>query len=205
LICPVSRGQTLLALRSGRFSVGVNGCTIAGQPGAGVVRGCKDAAVSRLTARQGKFDDPPLERMEQMLDQMALLVREAASAQPVLFAPEVVDAAMTESGLVDATIRSRRERAKQFPPGWFSDPAWDILLFLFRSHLRDARMTVGDVGHGTENRPTTTIRWLDIIESAGLLDRHRCTADTRRVFVFLNDRGVTAMRRYFDAVRAGAG
>ena len=159
------------------------------------------AVVNRSKART---DNPPLERMGQMLDQMAILVREAASAQPILFASEVEDALVAERGLVDATIRSRRERAKQFPPGWFSDPAWDILLFLYKNHLENVRVTVGDVGHGTANRPTTTIRWLDIIESAGLLDRTRCTADTRRVFVFLNEQGVAHMNRYFDAVRSGA-
>jgi DNA-binding MarR family transcriptional regulator len=132
---------------------------------------------------------------------MKVLVREAVSAQPILYPPEVTDPDIAELGLVDATIRIRRARAAHFPPEWFSDPAWDILLFLFISHLQEVKVTVGDVGHGTGNRPTTAIRWLDIIESAGLLDRRRSTRDSRRVYVFLNERGVNLMRKYFEAIR----
>lgn len=139
-----------------------------------------------------------------MLDEMAELVREAAAAPALLYPTEVSDADIAEIGIIDATIRIRRQRSKQFPADWFSDPAWDILLFLYKSHLEDSRVTVGDVGYGTGNRPTTAIRWLEIIESAGLLERHRCTRDSRRVFVFLNVDGLAAMRRYFIAVRSGA-
>jgi DNA-binding MarR family transcriptional regulator len=140
-------------------------------------------------------------RIEEMLDEMTLLVRDAAAARPVFYALEVGNSDTQELGIVEATIRMRRERSSQFPADWFSDPAWDILLFLFECHLKGAKSTVGEVGAGTDNRPTTAIRWLDIIEAAGMLDRHRCLTDTRRVFVFLNEKGVSAMRLYFEKVR----
>lgn len=160
--------------------------------------------MTKGTARARSASGPPLERIGTMLDQMVELVREAVSAQPILYPPEVVDAQIAELGLVEAMIRTRRRRTKQFPSDWFSDPAWDILLFLYMSHLEGTGVTVGDVGHGTGNRPTTAIRWLDIIEAAGLLERRRCSKDSRRVFVFLNEAGTAAMTQYFADVRVGA-
>lgn len=158
--------------------------------------------MDRKNSKQvGVTREPPLARIGEMLDEMTMLVRDAVAERPMLYALEVGNADTLELGIVEATIRMRRERSSQFPGDWFSDPAWDVLLFLFECHLIGAKVTVGEVSAGTDNRPTTAIRWLDIIEAAGMLDRQRCLTDTRRVFVFLNEKGVAAMRLYFERVR----
>lgn len=158
--------------------------------------------MGKAIARDAANGTAPLDRIGAMLDEMSMLVRDAALAQPLLYPSEVEHPDVAELGLVDATIRIRHQRLKHMPAGWFSDPAWEILLFLFKSHLEDSQVTVGDVGHGTGNRPTTAIRWLEIIEAADFLERRRCTKDSRRVFVRLSRTGVMTMRQYFVAIRS---
>lgn len=135
-----------------------------------------------------------------MLDELSLFVSAASGAVelPMVATDEDRDH-RTE---VVRIMKSRDARGKHFPADWFSNPAWDLLLFLYEARLSGTNVTVGDVGNGTGTRPTTTIRWLEILESEALLDRRRDTVDTRRVYITLNDKGAAAMRSYFASLAA---
>jgi DNA-binding MarR family transcriptional regulator len=135
-----------------------------------------------------------------MLDELSSFVSAAngVNEQP----PSASDEHRDHRAEVLRVIKSREARGKHFPADWFSNPAWDLLLFLYEARLSGTNVTVGDVGNGTGTRPTTTIRWLEILESEALLDRRRDTVDTRRVYITLNDRGAAAMRAYFNDMTA---
>lgn len=105
---------------------------------------------------------------------------------------------------VGIIIRGRETRAQFMPEGWFSDPAWDILLRLYEAHLDGVEHTVGDLGSFASTSPATTNRWLDVLFSRGWIQRRRCDRDQRRVFVSLTETGTETMNAYFDHLRPPA-
>jgi DNA-binding MarR family transcriptional regulator len=145
-----------------------------------------------------------LQRIGAMVEELSHYVAEVshcqAGAQLMLVDDDQSTAGRDDRMAIVRIMKSRDARASYFPADWFSNPAWDILLFLYCNHLEGHRLTVGDVGNGTGTRPTTTIRWLEILETEQMLDRHRCGVDSRRVYVSINDKGARAMRNYFDHV-----
>lgn len=106
----------------------------------------------------------------------------------------------SKASTVTMLIAARKARGALFPNNWFSDPAWDILLYLYQARLEGNCLTVGDISAGADIRPTTTIRWIDIIESYSLITRRRCEIDSRRVFIDLSATGYESMNRYLSQV-----
>ena len=106
------------------------------------------------------------------------------------------------SGMVTAVIRSRRARESLFGPDLFFDPAWDMLLELFRAHLEQQRVAASELARAAAIPATTGLRWIDKLEQCGWVTRRPDPLDARRVFVELNATGVSAMGHYFDLRRA---
>jgi len=108
------------------------------------------------------------------------------------------DAAVTVEQ-VSAEIRTRNLRAHLIGSELFADPAWDILLGLFRAELAQVRIATSQVCAAPGIPPTTGLRWLNTLVSRGLCARRPDPHDARRVYVELTPAGSTAMRRYFTA------
>jgi len=96
-------------------------------------------------------------------------------------------------------IDDRRLRAKFFDEHLFADPAWDILLDLYRAHLAQQRISVTSVCFGAGVPVSTALRWLNALEERGLARRSQDPLDGRRFFVELTHSGVSAMAAYFAA------
>ena len=151
-----------------------------------------------------------LARIAQALDQMArggggggeVSDRTPAyGAEPAEATPGDVTPAQ-----VRGAIRSRRLRDAEFGPGWFEDPAWDMLLDLFAAELEAGRVSVSSLCIAAAVAPTTALRWMARMTDAGLLRRMPDPADRRRAFVTLSDTASAAMHRYCENVRrAGLG
>lgn len=164
--------------------------------------------LSQKTNEVSLIGTPPLIKIREVLSELAGLIdnvvsRDAASTGDTTSAAGPVDASISapvDPSLVEAFINTRKARNAFFPKNWFSDPSWEILLFLFLAHLKDDGVTVGSLSNGTDSRPTTTIRWIDIMESYQLVSRSRCTLDSRRVYVKLAQNGVDAMTNYFATI-----
>jgi DNA-binding MarR family transcriptional regulator len=156
------------------------------------------------TAHQAAWERnvPPLVRIGTMLKELATFVDGAAGTDVgnKSFARQRNDATMAVVASVSALIAARKARGALFPKNWFSDPAWDILLFLYQAHLSGECITVGNISEGCDSRPTTTIRWVDILESYKLVTRRRCELDSRRAFIQLTDGGIDAMNRYISNI-----
>ncbi|MBO9711914.1 winged helix DNA-binding protein [Sphingomonas sp.] len=100
---------------------------------------------------------------------------------------------------VRAILRARRMRDEFFPAGLFPDPAWDMLLDLYATHLEEAKVTVSALCIASAVPATTALRWLEILESEGLVVRNPDTKDRRRIHVSLSDDGLARMRDYLAA------
>ena len=105
---------------------------------------------------------------------------------------------ITESDL-QKLIDARRLRVKFFDQSLFADPAWDILLDLYRAHLAQQRICVTSVCFGAGVPVSTALRWLNALEERGLARRSHDPLDGRRYFVSLTEAGVSSMDGYFAA------
>jgi DNA-binding MarR family transcriptional regulator len=96
-------------------------------------------------------------------------------------------------------IDARRQRANFLDANLFADPAWDILLDLYRAHLAQQRISVTSVCFGAGVPVSTALRWLNALEERNLARRSQDPLDGRRFFVGLTHSGVSAMAAYFAA------
>ncbi|AKH42341.1 hypothetical protein FHS61_000111 [Altererythrobacter atlanticus] len=104
---------------------------------------------------------------------------------------------LPEPRLVREIIRHRQLRAKFFDGDLFADPAWDILLDLTAARAEHARVSVTSLCIASGVPPTTALRWIGQMTSAGLLKRVEDPADRRRAFIALTDQAAEAMAGYF--------
>lgn len=87
----------------------------------------------------------------------------------------------------------RREREKHIS-GIFGEPAWDILLELFINRCKNSNVTVKAVQISSNVPPTTSLRWIRILEKEGLLEKDRDAFDSRVRLVKLTDHGFSLMK-----------
>jgi hypothetical protein len=98
---------------------------------------------------------------------------------------------------VRSTIKSRRLRNDVFGENLFGEPAWDMLLDLYASHLEQKRVSVSSLQIASAVPGTTALRWMTRLEAKGLIKRHSDPFDARRVFVELSAEGLLLMERYW--------
>lgn len=98
-------------------------------------------------------------------------------------------------------LRARSMRAKFFKAELFADPAWDMLLDLYRAELDQYRVSVTSLCTASGVPTSTALRWLRALEEEGLITRRQDPLDGRRSFVALTSAAVAAMDSYFTAVR----
>lgn len=145
--------------------------------------------------------DPPMSkgRVSMMRDSSAVLAL-LDDARARLAADQNVGVSEPKSRetIVNDLIASRRLRERIFASSLFADPAWDILLGLYRDHLRDRPSYVKDACCVSIVPATTAMRWLVILESQGLIERAGDEADQRRVCLRLTPLAVSGLERYFS-------
>ena len=107
--------------------------------------------------------------------------------------------------LVDVARRladARRIRRKYFSPELFHERAWDMLLELFVAHTSSRDVWVKSLLSAADGSPTTAIRWLDHLESIGLIVRRADESDRRRVIVNLSAKSEAAMLAFLQDARS---
>ncbi|MCX7284019.1 MAG: MarR family winged helix-turn-helix transcriptional regulator [Novosphingobium sp.] len=109
-------------------------------------------------------------------------------------------AALPDPRLVRKIIRHRQMRARFFEGELFADPAWDMLLDLTAARAEHKRVSVTSLCIASGVPPTTALRWISQLTTAGLLCRAEDSTDRRRAFIALSDNAADAMARYFAEV-----
>lgn len=95
-------------------------------------------------------------------------------------------------------IAARAARRQHFESDLFSDPAWDILLELYALRCEQRRTSVSKLCIAAAVPTTTALRWMDRLQSDGLVKREADPYDRRRVWVALSDKGFEALRSYLQ-------
>ena len=94
--------------------------------------------------------------------------------------------------------RERRRRIETFgDDALFGEPAWDILLDLFVAGEKGKRVAVTSACIGAGVPSTTALRWLNVLELRGLVEREDDNHDARRSFVCLTPKARAMMLEYF--------
>jgi DNA-binding MarR family transcriptional regulator len=99
--------------------------------------------------------------------------------------------------LRDLEMELRRIRNAQFPRGYFSDVAWDILLDVDRAESDGLECAVTDIAVEAKIPLATILRYLKKLESDGFIKRSPDIKDRRRVLVSLSDHGRTSLKGIF--------
>ncbi|AQA00223.1 hypothetical protein BWQ93_18480 [Sphingopyxis sp. QXT-31] len=94
--------------------------------------------------------------------------------------------------------KERRLRDHFLPSDLFTEPAWDMLLDLYRAHYRKIEVGISSLCLAACVPITTAHRWIETMEEAGLFKRRCDQRDRRRIFVELTESARLAMDRYFD-------
>ena len=98
-------------------------------------------------------------------------------------------------------LKQRSRRQKYLPPELFAEPAWDMLLDLFIAQMEGREVSVTSVCLASSSPPTTALRWLEVVQGLGLVERSPSAEDRRVSHVRLTSAGSNALRRYLADLR----
>ena len=104
----------------------------------------------------------------------------------------------TKADSLDNIRDIRDARNKMFGEDIFFDPAWNILLYLYRNELDGRKVIVSDTYSASGVPQTTGLRWLGILEKRGHVVRSADPIDGRRVFVKLTPAASERMEQLTD-------
>lgn len=90
-------------------------------------------------------------------------------------------------------LQIRNERNRAFPPGLFSDPAWDMLLDLTENYLAGQSTYVSGLAVGAGVPLTTALRHLEVLAGHGLIRRFQDPLDRRRMLTEITPEGLKLM------------
>lgn len=109
-----------------------------------------------------------------------------------------IESALTEEKrlgeLAQAIYGARRQRLKWFSKDLFAEPAWDMLLDLFVNTVRKRRTTVTSLCLAAAVPPASSLRWIGILVSEGLVECRPADLDHRATEVRLTRAGFEAVQ-----------
>lgn len=92
--------------------------------------------------------------------------------------------------------RMRALRVRYVSKDMFADPAWDMMLDLYKAHLEGRTISVSSACIAANVPPTTALRYLTQLCDRDLVVRQPDHLDGRRIFVQLSTAGLEAMDRW---------
>ena len=101
--------------------------------------------------------------------------------------------------LAETHYAARRRRERFLGSDLLGEPAWDILLDLYIASKRSGTTSTTSACLGAHVPATTALRWLQVLQDRGLIERHCDQRDHRRTLVRLSRQGIAVLDRYFDA------
>jgi len=128
--------------------------------------------------------------------------RRARGRKPAV-APHV-DRAVTVA-FAHRILGMRRLRGEMLGGDLFSDPAWDLLLHLYVHAAEGRQIAISSLCQSARVRPTTGLRWINLLADGGLLVKADDPTDARRVFVGFADGADETMHALLARAMSEAG
>lgn len=140
--------------------------------------------------------------MEHIVQQLRDIVRRISEVQNLRTAERYFEIAeLSELEVAKSLLHERRLRAKiDFGEGLLGEPGWDILLDLYVRQASLEPVSIKSACIASRVPSTTALRWINLLERAGLVEREKDASDARRSFVHLSVRGESLMDSYMSLV-----
>lgn len=104
-----------------------------------------------------------------------------------------------ELAIAAASIyRLRFQRANQFDPTLFGEPAWDMLLDLFIQRVKGKRVSTTGLCLGADVPHSTGLRHIERLCDEAILRRSTAKDDKRLILIELTPKGLRLMRDYLS-------
>lgn len=94
----------------------------------------------------------------------------------------------------------RRIRDTYFGASLFGEPAWDILLDLYRAMQIGKQISITSACIASSAPATTALRYIKVLETKGFVVREDDITDSRRSFVRLSAETFTTMTKYLSEI-----
>jgi hypothetical protein len=104
--------------------------------------------------------------------------------------------------MVEAMISIRSLRDRYFEGDLFFDPAWSMLIDLYRADLKRQMLSITSVCVGSGVPESTALRYVRALEDRGYARRAPDPQDKRRVFLHLTAKAREKLDAYFERVNA---
>ena len=157
-----------------------------------------------MTAHRKEFDTERLLELSDQVSRIATTLARLSTDPECSSADAQTDEAVADwenlGRAVTAVIQARRLRAHYFDEELFADPAWDMMLDLFRAELCQRRIATSSLCVAAAVPATTALRWIKAMTEKGLFVRHDDPFDGRRVYIELSPEVSEALRRYFAKI-----
>lgn len=152
--------------------------------------------MARLHSKLGPHE-PPLSDNDIQGALRVIHSLEKLAERPRLLA-EILPGNAHTTSLARHLLACRIERAEQFGPDLFAEPAWDILLTLFVAEKEGYRLKVSTVCNESGVADTTALRWIERLRELSLLRRRQNPMDLRSSFVELTPDGLQKMENVLE-------
>lgn len=97
-----------------------------------------------------------------------------------------------------AELKARSARNTMTGLDCFSDPAWDMVLYLMECLMKGRNVAVTDLCYASNAPATTALRYVRHLEEAEFLVRRCDPRDARRKFIELSPRALESLNRYLQ-------
>jgi hypothetical protein len=141
------------------------------------------------------------EALRQMESTLALLLV-ALDGDDQAVARIASDSPKVDVETVALKVAERRLRMRFFDGALFADPAWDMLLDLFRAELAGLEISVSSLCIASGVPATTALRWIEKMIHGGLCLRRADSKDGRRSVIGLTPYASKAMQAYFGQLES---
>ena len=137
---------------------------------------------------------PDLSRIEHILDKLSKTVAECGGTTE----RRARTSAETRTALlVRSCIQARQARDRALGADLFSDPAWCMLLDLYLDHVAGEPSSVSSLCLASRIPQSTGLRWLVMLDKAGLISRRADPVDRRRTLIELTSVGLAKIEAVF--------
>lgn len=130
------------------------------------------------------------EEVQQTLDQLPIQIEHARSelrpGEPLRCAKRLE--------------RERQQRLKYFPENLVRDPAWPLLLELYRCRAEGVEISVTSLSLGMNIPSATGHRWIDELHRRGMATLSPSSTDARRTMVAMTDTAFQKMDGYLRTI-----
>ncbi|MBB5685493.1 MarR family winged helix-turn-helix transcriptional regulator [Sphingobium boeckii] len=96
--------------------------------------------------------------------------------------------------------RERQQRLQYFPENLVRDPAWPLLLELYRCRAETIELSVTGLSHATNIPSATGHRWIDELKRAGMVTLSPSLTDARCTIVTMTNEAFKKMDHYLRVI-----